>query len=70
MGCNAGGQLYQKKNYILDNKANLRDTKGSFAQNFAVKIGKDSVYAAVSKGFKGGSVYKRDAQRRAYCYDG
>lgn len=74
-GCNIGGQLTPEGEHVLDNtlrddRGNLQSPKDCFAQKFAEKMGKGSVYALVGKGAFGGSVFKRDASGKNYYDDG
>lgn len=46
------------------------DLKESFAQEFAVKVGKGNVFALVGKGVSAGSVFKTDNNGKVIYYDG
>jgi hypothetical protein len=59
-GCNIGGQLSPNGKHVLSNKYKIDDPKLSFAEHFAIKMGKGNVYALVGKGEAGGSMFKTD----------
>lgn len=75
-GCNIGGQLDPSGKHIGQNRSDahglplIADPKESFAQYFAVQLGKGSVFALVGKGVAAGSMFKIDENGRNYYDDG
>jgi len=69
-GCNIGGQLDKNGSHVANNNPFISDPKESFAQEFAVKVGKGNTFALVGKGSAAGSMFKRDLKGNNVYDDG
>ncbi|WP_339699543.1 hypothetical protein [uncultured Marixanthomonas sp.] len=69
-GCNAGGQLTSSGKHVTSNEPYIEEPKETFAQEFALKMGKGSVYALVGKGIGAGSMFKTDKNGKNIYSDG
>ncbi|MCV6630318.1 MAG: hypothetical protein OIF50_10750 [Flavobacteriaceae bacterium] len=70
-GCNIGGQLDRNGTHVaVSNSPYFKDPKKTFAQLFAERIGRGSVFALVGKGSAGGSMFKTDLSGNPDYSDG